>query len=58
MKFLYSMKGCSYCGSRGYCPKKLKNSEANLIKKPRQVKENGRKWISYCKDFFRGVEAK
>lgn len=53
MKFLYAVKGCSHCDSREYCPMKLKNSEINLLKQPRQIKEDRRKWISYCKDFHR-----
>ena len=53
MKFLYGVKGCSHCDSRGYCPKELKNSEANLTKQPGLIEDNGGKWVFYCKDFLR-----
>lgn len=59
MKFLYSAKGCSHCDSRPDCPRELKNSDANLLKTPRIVKERQKlrmrtlEWITYCADFFR-----
>lgn len=53
MKFLYAVKGCSHCDSREYCPKELKNSEANLTSQPGLIVDRGRKWVFYCKDFLR-----
>jgi len=53
VKFLYAVKGCSHCDSREDCPKKLKNSMANLLDSPREVIEGVRIWITFCSDFFR-----
>jgi len=54
LRFLYAVKGCSHCDSNRDCPKKLKNSKANLAEKPRTIDEGGnKKWVTYCSDFYR-----
>lgn len=53
MTFLYGVKGCSHCDSRDYCPKELKNSDSNLLKRPRAFDQ----WTSFCADFLRLIDA-
>lgn len=53
MKHLYGIKGCSHCDSRADCPKKLKNSDINLLSSPRTFKEGQQEWTSFCADFLR-----
>lgn len=55
MRYLYAIKGCSHCDSRADCPKKLKQSEANLLDQVRIIEEGRRHWATRCKDFFRFV---
>jgi len=60
MKFLYNMKGCAHCDSRDGCPKKLKQSEANLAKEIRFIEDRDRrgrpqKWQTKCLDFMREI---
>jgi hypothetical protein len=54
MKYLYAVKGCSHCDSRGTCSDK--NSEATLlaaVKRFEQRESGGQIWEAACKGFTR-----